>query len=62
MFSIRLKWPDDRRLKTLIIGRRYFNVSRNFNVKVSAGEGKAVLGVENTYGKNWPLCSLITWN
>ena len=31
--------------------------TRNFNVKVSAGEGKAVIGAENMYGKNWPVCS-----
>ena len=30
--------------------------TRNFNVKVSAGKGKAVIGVEDTYAENCQKC------
>ena len=33
---------------------------RNFNLKVSAGEGKAFIGVVDTYTENKPVHSLIT--
>ena len=29
-------------------------------MKVSAGEGKAIIGVEDMYAENWPVHSLIT--
>ena len=29
-------------------------------MKLSAGEGEAVIGVEDTNGKNWPMYSIIT--
>lgn len=28
------------------------NITRSFNVKVSAGKGKAVIGIEERYAKN----------
>ena len=33
---------------------------RNFNVKLRAGQGKAILGVYDTCAENWPVHSLLT--
>ena len=36
------------------------NKTRNFNAKVSAGEGKAFIGVVDTYTENKPVNFLVT--
>ena len=47
-------------LNKYLLTKKTIGTTTNFNVKVSAGEGKAVIGVLDTYAENWPLYSLIT--
>ena len=45
--------------KNIKIYEQKVNTARVCNVKVSAGKGKAIIGVEATYAENWPVYSLI---
>ena len=51
------KFHKNLRSKQTVI---YYKLTRNFNAKVSAGEGKAFIGVVDTYTENKSVHSLVT--